>query len=210
MKEARVIVFVDYQNVYRRARESFFGASAPQKEGHVHPLALAHQLMKMERRSAPAMLQAVHAYRGTPVVRRDPVGNAASQRQTDRWRKSGVVVTTRPLRYPEDWPNCPEKPEEKGIDVALAIDVVMMAHLDLYDVGIIASCDTDLRPAIEAVLDNTSKHIEVATWKPTQGHGQWLSVPGKKMWCNWLTLDHFNGCADMTDYTISVENTAPD
>jgi uncharacterized LabA/DUF88 family protein len=204
MTHARVVVFIDYQNTYKRARECFLGEHAPMREGHVHPLALGNQLMKMDRRSAPSVLHQVRAYRGTPDARKDQTGNAASQRQADRWRKAGVIVTNRPLRYPKGWPNCPEKPEEKGIDVALAIDVVTMALRDYYDVGIIVSCDTDLRPAIEAVIDDTSKHIEVATWKPGHNHGQRLSVPGRSVWCNWLTIDHFNRCADTTDYGMPV------
>ncbi|MGH9122567.1 MAG: NYN domain-containing protein, partial [Acidimicrobiales bacterium] len=197
---ARVVVFVDYQNVYKRARESFFAEDAPAREGHVHPLALANQLMRMPRRAAPCTLHQVRAYRGLANGRKDPQGNAAGQRQADRWKKSGVLVTNRPLRYPKDWPDCAEKPEEKGIDVALAIDVVIMAHRDQYDVAIIASCDTDLRPAIEAVLADTDKHVEVAAW---QGNGetQRLSVPGKSVFCNWLSLEHYGRCADPTDYT---------
>jgi hypothetical protein len=41
--------------------------------------------------------------------------------------------------------------EEKGIDVALAIDFVTMAVRGEYDVGVIMSTDTDLKPALEAV-----------------------------------------------------------
>ena len=50
------------------------------------------------------------------------------------WEKAGVVVTWRTLRYPQEWPDA--KPEEKGIDVALAIDLVRLAIDGEYDVGI--------------------------------------------------------------------------
>jgi uncharacterized LabA/DUF88 family protein len=158
--------------------------------------------MKMDSRLPDSTLQGVRVYRGIPDARKDKVGNAAAQRQIERWKKAdGVIVVDRALRYPDGWPNCAEKPEEKGIDVALAIDVVMMAYKNLYDVGIIVSCDTDLRPAIEAVLSSPyRKRIEVATWSPGHNHGQRLSVPGRNIWCNWLTIEHFNKCADRTDY----------
>ncbi len=135
------------------------------------------------------------------MARQDPKGNSAAQKQVDRWRKSGVEVVHRPLRYPQGWPQCAAKPEEKGIDVALAIDFVMMAHRNQFDVGIIMSCDTDLRPAIEAVMADTDKRVEVAAWKATAGDGQRLAVPKRDIWCNWLTLDHYNKCADGTDYS---------
>jgi hypothetical protein len=43
-----------------------------------------------------------------------------------------VTVTTRTLRYPSNWPA--EKPQEKDIDVSLAIDFVVMAarRLSVY------------------------------------------------------------------------------
>jgi uncharacterized LabA/DUF88 family protein len=87
----------------------------------------------------------------------------------------------------------------------LAIDVVIMAHRDLYDVGIIVSCDTDLRPAIEAVLFDTDKHVETAAWKPDRGNYQTLSVPGKNIWCNLLPRERFDRCSDATDYTVPTE-----
>jgi len=208
MGVARVVVFVDYQNTYKRARECFLTKDSPAREGHVHPLALGNQLMKLERRKAPSALREVRAYRGIPNGRMDREGNSAAQRQADRWTKSGITVINRPLRYPVGWPDCDEKPEEKGIDVALAIDVVIMAHRDLYDVAIIMSCDTDLRPAIEAVMFDTQKHIETAAWKPDRGEYQTLSIPGKRIWCNLLSLESFNGCADRTDYTVAATKSA--
>jgi hypothetical protein len=38
------------------------------------------------------------------------------------------------LRYPPEWPRLPA--QERGIDVALAVDFVMMAAHVEYDVGI--------------------------------------------------------------------------
>mgnify|MGYP001593267752 CR=1 FL=1 len=63
------------------------------------------------------------------------------------WVNSGVTVTTRMLRYPKNWPQ--EKEREKGIDVALVIDFVTMAIDNQYDVGVLASVDTDLTPALQ-------------------------------------------------------------
>lgn len=63
---------------------------------------------------------------------------------------------TRPLRYPQGWPGASlpgEKPGEKGIDVALTMDFAVMAVRRQYEIGIIFSTDTDLKPAIEFVSD---------------------------------------------------------
>ena len=76
-----------------------------------------------------------------------------------------MTVITRDLRYPPDWPRRPA--QEKGIDVALAVDFVMMAARGEYDVGILFSSDTDLVPALEAVIalrPDDPPACEVAAW----------------------------------------------
>ena len=40
----RVVVFLDYQNVYHRARDAFCDREAAAREGQVDPLALGHLL----------------------------------------------------------------------------------------------------------------------------------------------------------------------
>jgi uncharacterized LabA/DUF88 family protein len=62
-------------------------------------------------------------------------------------------LVTRPLRYPGQ---AGEKPQEKGIDVALALDFVAMAMRGEYEVGILMSTDTDLKPALELVAQMTT------------------------------------------------------
>lgn len=49
---------------------------------------------------------------------------------------------------------------EKGVDVKLAIDLVIGAADDLYDTAIIISSDTDLIPAIKYVLHGKNKRVE--------------------------------------------------
>ena len=196
----RLVVFVDYQNTYRLARAAFHDVTTPQRFGHVHPLALGNVLTKLgpyERELAQ-----VRAYTGIPDGRKDPRGYGAASRQVARWRKSGVEVVTRPLRYPQDWPDCPEgeRPEEKGIDVALAIDFVMLAIQDKYDVGLLVSCDTDLRPALEVVLANTNKRVQVAAWQGAAGRSPRLTLPGANVWCHWMGSDAYARCGDSTDY----------
>ncbi len=60
-------------------------------------------------------------------------------------------MLARSLRYPRNWPN--ERPQEKGIDVQLAVDLVRGYVAQEFDIGIVASTDTDLLPAIEAVIE---------------------------------------------------------
>ena len=122
-------------------------------------------------------------------------------RQSVAWSRSGVQVRPRMLRYPHDWPQSP--PQEKGVDVALATDLVSLALRGECDVAVIASADSDILPAIEEVLIRTNVTVEVAAW---QGVGrrrrQRLSVPGSNLWCHWLRRDDYERVRDDTDYRI--------
>lgn len=194
----RMCVFIDYQNTYKGARDAFFRGSTSGVEGQFHPLALANIICNLRSKTFVTTLEGVYVYRGMPDVRKDPRGNSAGTRQKDRWEKSGVIVKTRPLRYPVDWPN--EKPQEKGVDVHLAIDYVAMAMRGDYDVGVLISCDTDLRPALEEAR-KFGRKVEVAAWQSDNGSSPRLSLPHpEKIWCHWLDLRTFGRCSDPTDY----------
>lgn len=206
MSVDRMIVFVDYQNAYMGAREEFFGKSSPGVDGQFHPLALANILCSIRSQHHPTELLKVHVYRGMPDVRKDPKGNAASSRQKARWEKAGIIVKTRPLQYPVNWPS--ERAREKGVDVHLAVDFATMAIRNEFDVGVIVSCDTDLRPALEEAL-RVGKRTEVAAWQGSSGMSPRLSLPGAargSLWCNWLDLSVFERCADRTDYGLPSSN----
>ena len=74
---------------------------------------------------APCTLSDVRIYSGEPDARRDPRTYAAHRRQAHRWASDGATVITRSLRYPRGWPAVAA--QEKGIDVALAVDFVKLA-----------------------------------------------------------------------------------
>jgi hypothetical protein len=47
VRSRRVIVFLDFQNVYHRAREAFCGRDAPARDGQIDPLALGRALVRL-------------------------------------------------------------------------------------------------------------------------------------------------------------------
>ena len=140
-------------------------------------------------------------YGGTPRT------YAAHMRQCAAHASRGsgrVSVITRSLRYPRSWPSTPA--EEKGIDVALAVDFVMMAVRNEYDVGVIMSTDTDLKPALEAVHTlNGSQYprCEVAAWQRSADTSRRLSIPGGGIWRHWLHEADYASVADPTDYNVA-------
>lgn len=197
----RVVLFVDYQNVYKGARAAFWELNAPPSRGQIDPLALGQLIVR--RRELDCELSQVRVYRGQPDPRRDPRGYDIVERQSRAWRRlPNVDVVTRPLRYPRDWPG--SRPEEKGIDVALAVDFVVMAVRGEYEVGVVMSTDTDLRPGLEAVVAMGGRpfpRCEVAAWSAPKSHSQRLGVPGRRIWCHWLDEDDYQAVADPRDYS---------
>lgn len=53
---------------------------------------------------------------------------------------------------------------EKGVDIAIAVDMLSMAVHDVYDTAILVSSDGDFAKAVSAVCD-TGKHVEVACFE---------------------------------------------
>lgn len=196
MSGPRVAVFIDYQNCYRRAREHFCSPDAPPSHGQFWPVTLAKLLAVAGRREYTIVF--VGVYSGTADPRKDPRTAGARQRQMEAWRYNGAEVFTRPLRYPSGWPTQPAV--EKGIDVKLAIDFVTKAVAREYDVGIVASCDMDLAPAIEAVLDLDgpgAPTVELVAWA---GRASRIGIPGRTLTYREVGPMDYRAMYDPTDY----------
>ena len=194
-----VIVFVDAQNFYRNARRAFFDdRTAPHASGQFRPEAVGRVLAA---RDPNRVLKQVRLYTGRPDALLQPKAHKASVKQCQAWEAAGCYVFHRPLRYPPGWPNAQGgKPEEKGIDVAMAVDLVRLAQNGAFDVAIVCTGDTDLIPAIEDVLDGGSgAKVEVASWR-SAGFRQRLSLPGRNLWCHWLELGDYSAVQDATDF----------
>ena len=195
----RICLFVDYQNAYMQARRCFSSVTAPGPVGQFDPISLGERLVGRGRNAGfEGELCEVRMYRGLPDPTKDAWAHAAARRQALRWsRDPRMTVVTRPLRYPRDR----GRPQEKGIDVRLAVDFVAMALRREYDVGVLMSHDSDLAPALEAVLELApAVRVEVAAWAPTRGRVNRLRIPGRRIWCHYLSAAEYAAVADTRDY----------
>lgn len=197
----RTVVFIDNQNIYKGARHGFFNPGDYHVHGQFDPIALGELICSRPPPGFTRELEEVRVYTGQPSASKDPKSYGASRRQYDAWEKRGATVIPRPLRYPPAYPN--EKAEEKGIDVELAIDFIAMAIDGKYDVGVIASTDTDLIPAIDFVAKrySTSRRAEVAAWSYRVNRNPSLKSNVKQIWCHWLNRADYDQIADLRDYT---------
>lgn len=184
----RVAVFFDYQNVAGWAKRCFNTA-----DGHIWPKTTAELLVSRRRR--PSRLVDTRVYRGRPNPTRQAVSARANDRQTADWKATGATVIRRNLQYPPQWPDAPAS--EKGIDVALAVDLVKHAMKGTIDAAIVFTSDKDILPAIELVYSETPCHIELACWSG----GRRLRIDSTQTpWCHFLTEADFLHVQDTTDY----------
>lgn len=193
----RLVLFIDAQNAYRGARDSFLPGGGPATYGQFNPMRLGELIAARGGLSdTPCVLTDVRVYTGRPDPRLDPRTYAAHMNQCARWEADGVSVIWRPLRYPPRRTGLP--PQEKGIDVALCIDFVTMAIDGLYDVGVIMSTDTDLLPALDFTRNRYAgvRHVAVAAWDGRRR----LASPDRNIWCHWLSRADYDAVADTTDY----------
>jgi hypothetical protein len=99
-------------------------------------------------------------------------------------------VVRRQLVY-RDWPN--RAPVEKGIDVAVAVDLMRLAFRHQYDALVLFSSDSDLLPALEAIVEMRLTHVEVACWRG----GNQLRFSGTSLpWCHSLNEEDWAAVVD--------------
>lgn len=201
-RRCRVVVFIDAQNVQNDFRRAFFDQSAPNGAGWFHPMALGRLLASRSPDFEEWTLSGVRMYAGSPVASRDSYAAAAHDRQVESWRASGVEPRTRPLLYPAGYPS--ERPRQKGVDVELAVDVVRMAIANEYEVGIVASTDNDLLPAIEAVAvvrgPDATPRICVVRYGEMPKRLNYKDPRGRTLHAFHVTREDFATVRDETDY----------
>jgi hypothetical protein len=129
---------------------------------------------------------------------RDRRTYAANQRQFQAWRNLGlsVEVCPRMLDYSLG------RPREKGVDVALAIDVVRRALIDHEcDVAVVVSADTDLLPAFELIVEQRGPAaIEAATWVGPNWSPKPLGLAHVRIRQHRLDRALYQQIVDPTDY----------
>jgi hypothetical protein len=174
-----VAILLDFQNVHLTGHGLYGGGSEPYR--HVpDPARLADLIAS--RRNRPSTASAVYVYRGRPDPNHQPVPTAANDAQASQWeRDPRVQVIRRQLNY-RGWPGLP--PQEKGIDVQVAVDLIRLAFGGQHQALVLFSGDTDLLPALETVVRLRLGHVEVACWsgaKPLRFSRS--SLP----WCHFLS-----------------------
>lgn len=199
-----MIVFIDAQNVYRDARRAFFDEDAPSVAGQVDARKYSELLVGRvaSHLGRSCELKQIRMYAGRPDAAREPVSASSMDRQVAAWEALGVVVSQRPLRYPSDWPNT--KAQQKGVDVQMAADLVQLYLRQVYDIGVLATTDTDLRPAVESVIeiagnDRAYPAVFTCAWNsPRLNKRLWLIA--RPLYCFFLRKPDYDAVCDPIRY----------
>lgn len=207
----RVAVLIDWQNVYKGARDAFGLHQDGHVAGNVDPWQLARVLAAAkDPTGAGRGLQEVRIYRGMPDQARDEATFRAFRSQTAEWKRRGgdrLSLKTRKIKYPP--PHTGEKPREKGIDVWLAIDLVEMAIRHRVDRAVVVSTDTDLIPALRLATETRGDDfVEVVGWEGLGDAAGLLYVPGRRIRNRPMRRELYEKLHDNTDYTVSTRSRA--
>lgn len=177
-----VVLYVDYENVRHWQTHAF---STPAYELDVIRLG---ELIA-SRRHEPSVLHRVRVYRGIPNRRLERQRFDRQKEWQDRLRRDRrSTLVSRPLRYLQS--NGKPVGSEKGIDVALAIDLV--AHPIKYPgaAAVLASRDDDLTPSLEAfiVIAKRMTPIEVVS---CESLSRLRLGQSWRPWCHQLSEEDF-------------------
>lgn len=173
MAELRTAVILDYQNMHLSGAELYrTNPRKPLHESLLDPTRFANQLLSARNKAAGpaadrAVLDRVEVFRGLPSNRRHPERYNRSQAQRANWlRDPRVTVTLRPVRMERIAAIGPNNVRaiEKGVDVLCALALVRLAASPGIDLVILASHDSDLKPALDDAIDLGRARVETCAW----------------------------------------------
>jgi uncharacterized LabA/DUF88 family protein len=217
----RTTVIIDYQNVHLVGRAVFEPSKAPH-ECLIHPLHFANQIIHARNANqrdgeSKAVLTQVFVYRGLPSAVHDPDAYARNMAQQTEWEKDPrVKVKMRPLTYDYQRDADGRKAtdatgkeittgkREKGIDVLCALAMVREAREPDVDVVLLASQDSDLRPALDEALDLNLAKVETASWYSAKAYHRSREIrptdKNRRIWNTRLNAQAFAAARDQQQY----------
>lgn len=196
----RVVAFFDGQNLFHCAKAAF-GYSFPNYD----PLALAQAVCA----SRGWQLVGTRFYTGIPDVGDNAFWNHFWTAKGAQMGRQGIEVYTRSLRYRNKIVRLPDGTthsfldgDEKGIDVRIAIDVIRLAHRDIYDVALLFCRDQDLSEVadeVRVIAKEQNRWLKVASaypFSPTVKHVKGINKT------DWIPIDRatYDQCIDPRDY----------
>ncbi len=197
-------LFVDAQNVYNSARHTFFSREDSSCYGQINFVKLAKLIeSRCPYNDVSRQLKEIRVYTGIPSNRREPFTYNAYINQKNAWERDEIKVIARPLRYLPG-----QGAQQKGVDVQLAIDFIILAIDHNHDVGILVSADTDLKPALELVKTRCKDKCKVEVVGIDGGDNRHKrALYSIDTHCYWINRADYDQIADLTSYSRQESHT---
>jgi len=151
MNTTRVMIFIDGSNLH-------WGMKAYNRENRTNLKIDYSKLVSLLLKGRS--LVRVMYYCSKPV----PPGRTSQIKFLDYLRSVEIQVIEKPLKTRYDPVSNSSRYVEKGVDVALATDLIGMAWEDAYDVAVIVSGDSDYVGAVRKVMSK-GRNVEVASFR---------------------------------------------
>ncbi|MBI5004484.1 NYN domain-containing protein [Candidatus Kaiserbacteria bacterium] len=149
-KRDRVAIYFDGNNTYNKLK----GLGLPERSQRFSFAKFAAHLVG-EDRELVSKRYYVGIVRNHDNSEKGEAFVKGQQKFLDGLRTDGFDVKPGRIMY-----DGKDRIREKGVDVKLAVDLVIGAADDMYDVAIVVSSDTDLIPAIKYVRNGKNKVVE--------------------------------------------------
>lgn len=196
----RAVAFFDGQNLYRHAKEAF---------GHHHPNYDPIKLTNAVCKNRGWENHGVRFYTGTPSATKAPMWHKYWSNRLLAMRRAGILVVDRHIRYREETFTCEhgkqyrfDVPQEKGIDVRLALDVARLTRANQLDVALIFSQDQDLCEVADDVREiaaSQGRWIKIVSAFPSSATATASRGIDKTDWFP-MNQAFYDACLDPRDY----------
>jgi uncharacterized LabA/DUF88 family protein len=199
----RAYVFVDGMNLFNAAKRAF---------GYDYPNYDILKLSQLVCNRRGWQLGQIRFYTGIPSLTEDPARHAFWGSKLRPMGRQGILCTSRQLQYHDVEVDLPgggtkivRQAREKGIDIRLALDVVLRGLEHAYDVALILSQDQDLSEVareMRRIAALKGWWLRVASAHPIDGHHSMHDTDA-------IPLDKasYDLCLDPTDYRPIMAKT---
>lgn len=200
--EKRAVAFVDRQNLFHAAKESF-GYDYPNYDVRALALAVCYPWRWK--------LTQTRFYTGVHDQRRNPFWHGFWNAKLPAIGRQGVMVIHRPLRYRREEIALPNGSKttrsfgnEKGIDIRIALDAVHLALEKEYEVALIFSQDQDFSEVateLRRIARKQDRWFKVASAYPQSEFSTRHRGIDNTDWIP-ILRETYDKCIDRRDYRV--------
>lgn len=194
------MAFFDGQNLYRHAKDAF---------GHHHPNYDPKKLHHAVCAHFGFTPNLTRFYSGVPEESESRMWSGYWSNRVLAMKRAGIHVTTRKIRYHNEQvemfdgtTKIIKTPQEKGIDVRIALDLVACARRREFQAAILFSQDHDLAEVVDeirAIAREQEREIRIICAFPDSPTASYRRGVERTTWFR-MDQEFYDRCLDPYDY----------